>query len=61
MPMYEYRCTKCGRRFEKLRRFADRDRPAECPDCKSEESEPQISCFATGGCGAGAGGRGGFT
>jgi putative FmdB family regulatory protein len=60
MPLYEYRCAKCGRRFEKLRKFIDREKPAECPDCRSEEAELQVSGFATGGCGPG-GGRGGFT
>lgn len=23
MPLYEYECSACGRRFEKMRRFAD--------------------------------------
>ncbi len=23
MPLYEYRCDACGRRFEKIRRFSD--------------------------------------
>ena len=23
LPLYEYKCTKCGRRFEELRRFSD--------------------------------------
>jgi putative FmdB family regulatory protein len=60
MPIYEYRCAQCGQQYEKIRRVTERDRPAECPKCKSPESELQISAFATGGCGAGAG-RGGFT
>lgn len=60
MPIYEYRCTKCGQKYEKIRRVTDRERPAECPECKSQDSELQVSGFATGGCAAG-GGRGGFT
>lgn len=60
MPIYEYRCQQCGRKFEKIRRVTERDRPAECPECKSEESNLQVSGFATAGCGGG-GGRGRFT
>jgi len=59
MPMYEYRCRKCGKRFEMLRRMSDADRDLECPDCRSEEVERLLSSFATGGCGQG--GRGRFT
>ncbi|MCC6265750.1 MAG: zinc ribbon domain-containing protein [Bryobacterales bacterium] len=62
MPIYEYRCLHCGRKFEKIRRVTERDRPAECPECKSEDSVPQISGFATGSCGGSGGhGRGRFT
>ena len=32
MPLYEYRCTKCGHRFEKIQSFnAEPER--ECPKC----------------------------
>jgi putative FmdB family regulatory protein len=32
MPLYEYQCARCGKRFELIQRFSD---PAEaaCPDC----------------------------
>ena len=32
MPLYEYQCTKCGHRFEKIQKFSD---PIlkKCPDC----------------------------
>ena len=60
MPIYEYRCTRCGQQYEKIRRVTERDRPAECPECKSQDSELQVSAFATTSCGSG-GGRGGFT
>lgn len=55
MPIYEYRCEKCGRSFEKLRKVADADREVECPYCASEEVERLFSGFATGGCSAPAG------
>ncbi|MCZ2154439.1 MAG: zinc ribbon domain-containing protein [Bryobacterales bacterium] len=60
MPIYEYRCLHCGRKFEKIRRVSERDQPAECPECKSKETAPQVSGFATSGCGSG-GSRGRFT
>lgn len=33
MPIYEYECTKCGHRFERLQRVADR-KVRTCPVCK---------------------------
>jgi putative FmdB family regulatory protein len=57
MPMYEYRCRKCGSYFEKLRRIADADADLECPRCHSDKVERQLSTFATSGCG-GSGRRG---
>ena len=32
MPTYDYRCPDCGT-FEAMRRIADRDAPAVCPQC----------------------------
>ena len=57
MPMYEYHCRKCGKRFEKLRRMADADREVECPECRSEEVERLLSAFSSGGCGSPGSGR----
>ncbi len=32
MPLYEYECTKCGHRFEKIQKFSDK--PVKtCPEC----------------------------
>jgi len=70
MPLYEYRCAQCGRRFEVLQRVgADHDGVA-CPQCGSVEVSKQLSTFAAsvGGvpapCGAPSSrecGTGGFT
>jgi len=58
MPIYEYRCEKCGRTFEELRRMSQSDEGLKCPYCESERVKRQMSAFATrGGCGAPAGGR----
>ena len=61
MPIYEYACPGCGKRFEKLvRRFGD---AVACPTCQSPDVEKQLSVFAVAtaapapafaGCGAGA-------
>ncbi|PYP14646.1 MAG: FmdB family transcriptional regulator [Gemmatimonadetes bacterium] len=46
MPIYEYRCTKCRRRFSQQQGIAqhDRRRPA-CPKCKSRAVEQVYSAF----------------
>jgi putative FmdB family regulatory protein len=60
MPIYEYVCQDCSRRFEIL--VSANATPA-CPSCKSEKLERQLSVFgvgrwggpsaaATGACGA---------
>jgi putative FmdB family regulatory protein len=73
VPIYEYVCGGCERRFEKLvRRF---DEAVACPACASAAVEKQLSVFAVAaagpardaapcgvpaaGCGAGACGGGG--
>jgi putative FmdB family regulatory protein len=61
MPIYEYRCERCGKTFEKRRNISEADRGIECPECASEEIERLLSAFATTGCGSGGGGRGRFT
>jgi putative FmdB family regulatory protein len=57
MPMYEYRCRKCGKSFEMLRRMQDADRDSKCPECQSEEVERLLSTFAAGGCKSSGAGR----
>jgi len=61
MPLYEYRCKKCGEVFDKIRRISEADIEVTCPRCKSEETERQFSTFATGGCGASGAGRSRFS
>ena len=45
MPTYEYRCDKCGERFEITCHMDERDKPAVCPNCKSKKITPVISSF----------------
>ena len=46
MPIYEYRCMKCRRRFSQQQGIVehDRKRPA-CPKCKSRAVEQVYSAF----------------
>lgn len=42
MPIYEYRCEKCGHRFERWQKMSDPD-PEQCPECKAGEVNRLIS------------------
>ena len=69
MPVYEYVCTTCRIRFEKLRSMDTSHEAAPCPDCGSQAARA-LSVFAAftrgasgemeamfgGGCACGAGG-----
>jgi putative FmdB family regulatory protein len=46
MPIYEYRCTKCGNEFELKRPFSEVHAPAFCPRCGTS-SEKLISGFGS--------------
>ncbi len=45
MPIYEYRCQGCGRRFSLLRSLSD-DAPPRCPSCGSLDLKRLISKVA---------------
>ena len=51
MPIYEYRCNKCGQRFEKLIRSVNQPPEIICPQCHSRQVQRLISAPAvhTGG------------
>ncbi len=44
MPLYEYRCGRCGHEFEDWKSISQRDE-AECPKCKSEKVERLVRSF----------------
>jgi len=56
MPIFEYKCTKCGAEFDELESVKRRDEPHECPKCGSMESERKMSMFSMGSCSDGGGG-----
>jgi len=66
MPIYEYACTTCAHRFDRLRPMSRMDDEAVCPECDGDSSR-QLSVFAAfsssadgdSGAIAGAGGCGG--
>jgi putative FmdB family regulatory protein len=35
VPLYEYKCKKCGHRFERIQTYSAAD-PTECPVCQGE-------------------------
>jgi putative FmdB family regulatory protein len=52
MPIYEYKCKKCGKLFEELvSRAGDKNMP--CPECKSSETQKQMSVFGALGASSG--------
>ncbi|HEX7935228.1 MAG TPA: zinc ribbon domain-containing protein [Paraburkholderia sp.] len=48
MPAYDYECTECGS-FETLRRIAERDEPAPCPQCGKTAQRVVVGAPALGG------------
>jgi putative FmdB family regulatory protein len=46
MPVYEYKCKKCGTEFEVMRPISQADDPAKCPKCKGK-GEKLVSVFGS--------------
>ena len=46
MPIYEYTCTSCEHRFERLRPMVRMDDEAPCPECEAE-AERSLSVFVS--------------
>lgn len=46
MPLFEYECRDCGRRFEFLTRAGQ---TPSCPSCESVDLQKQLSVFAVSG------------
>jgi putative FmdB family regulatory protein len=49
MPVYEYHCTECGEKFEKLVRSFTQQIMPTCPKCGSAEVNKAVSLFGVGG------------
>lgn len=42
MPLYEYKCTQCQRKYEFLEKISDKPK-THCPDCQQPTLKRQIS------------------
>jgi putative FmdB family regulatory protein len=49
VPIYEYTCEKCSKRFEQLVRSMNSEQSFRCPACGSEKTSRSLSLFAVGG------------
>jgi len=41
MPLYDFKCSKCDHVFSVLQKYDDPN--PTCPDCKSNETQKQLS------------------
>ena len=46
MPIYEYVCNSCGKRYKRLVGVVSNPEPISCPECKSLDNRRLISRFA---------------
>jgi putative FmdB family regulatory protein len=46
MPLYEYRCEKCGHQFERLVSIREAKRGQQCPSCGGEQVRKLMSVCA---------------
>ncbi|HEY8655116.1 MAG TPA: zinc ribbon domain-containing protein [Candidatus Limnocylindria bacterium] len=47
MPIYEYRCDRCGTTFDRLVRLSAADLP-RCPSCGADAAQRLVSRIAAG-------------
>jgi len=61
LPIYDFKCEKCGHTFSVLTSFQERDQVV-CPQCRSKDVRQLISACAVrtkgGGCSTGSAGAG---
>lgn len=55
MPIYEFRCAGCGRRFEKLCPMGESGENLKCPDCGAPSPKRVMSAFSASGADGGKG------
>jgi putative FmdB family regulatory protein len=68
MPIFEFKCDKCGKEFERLV-YSSEDEKVECPGCGSTETTKEFSVFSCSNiekslgasCGSSSSGGGGFS
>jgi len=47
MPIYEYRCRKCGKLFEKIQKVDEGGDSLKCPYCGGKKPEKVLSSFSS--------------
>jgi putative FmdB family regulatory protein len=48
MPIYEYRCKRCGKISEKFLRSSQDEGSLSCAFCGEKDLKRQFSCFSSG-------------
>lgn len=61
MPIYEYKCRKCGHKFGVLQPVTAGRTGAPCPSCGGTDTEREISKFGSAGSEGSCQSRGPFT
>ncbi len=54
MPIYEYKCNKCGNSFEQIVFPSDDEKDFQCPSCGEKDICRMVSAFSCGSSGSGA-------
>lgn len=49
MPIFEYKCSNCNKKFEVLHKSVYNSEKIECPECQSINVKKLISAFSTSG------------
>lgn len=55
MPLYEFRCNKCGNVFEQLIFSSDEEEKLACPLCGERDTCRLMSLFSSGSSSSGKG------
>lgn len=42
MPIYEFECSQCGHRYDRLQKLSDAD-PVDCPECGAPKVRRRVS------------------
>ena len=46
MPIFEYKCNDCGKKFDVLHKSSANLEEVVCPDCQSKNSKKLLSSFS---------------
>jgi len=49
VPIYEYTCQACEKKFDHLHRSMSAPEKVKCPECGSSKTSRALSIFAVGG------------